>query len=81
MSERLGIENRGTKQANFHVLHGAQMPAVLVELGFVSNSKDDAKLRNSAVQRKMADAIYTSLVQYYQRRKDALAAQAGKSGR
>ncbi|MEO6052407.1 MAG: N-acetylmuramoyl-L-alanine amidase [Chthoniobacterales bacterium] len=50
-------DNRGIKTARFHVLRNNRRPAVLVELGFLSNPKD-AKLMESAVHRqRLADAI------------------------
>ncbi len=44
MSDRLGIRNRGVKQARFTVLQGARMPAVLVETAFLSNPGEEKLL-------------------------------------
>lgn len=38
----LGFANRGVKKANFHVLRETKAPAVLIELGFIDNSKDNS---------------------------------------
>lgn len=38
----LGFVNRGVKKANFHVLRETKAPAVLIELGFIDNSKDNS---------------------------------------
>jgi N-acetylmuramoyl-L-alanine amidase len=49
-ADKLGftnIKNLGVKQAPFYVLIGAQMPAILIELAFISNEKDLANLKNS----------------------------------
>lgn len=37
----VGFTNRGVKEANFHVLRETKAPAVLVEIGFIDNSKDN----------------------------------------
>lgn len=37
----VGFTNRGVKEANFHVLRETKSPAVLVEIGFIDNSKDN----------------------------------------
>lgn len=37
----IGFWNRGVKKANFHVLRETKAPAVLVEIGFIDNSKDN----------------------------------------
>lgn len=42
------IKNLGVKQAPFYVLIGAQMPAILIELAFISNEKDQENLKNPA---------------------------------
>ena len=52
-----GIKQRGVKQAPFVVLRGAAMPAVLVETVFISNPKEEAKLKDPVFLRKAAQAI------------------------
>jgi N-acetylmuramoyl-L-alanine amidase len=37
----VGFVNRGVKKANFHVLRETKAPAVLIEIGFIDNSKDN----------------------------------------
>ena len=57
-------KNRGVKQAGFHVLVGASMPNVLVELGFITNSKDRRMLSQSSQRKKMAKSIFDAIVTY-----------------
>lgn len=54
---RLGAEDRGVKQAPFYVLAGARMPAILLELGFISHEEESRKLRTRAYQERIADAV------------------------
>ena len=56
--------SRGVKQAGFQVLVGASMPNVLIELGFVTNSKDYKLLSKSKTRQKMAMAIFESILTY-----------------
>jgi N-acetylmuramoyl-L-alanine amidase len=60
-----GIRERGVKQAPFVVLRGASMPAVLVETAFISNPKEEAKLREPAFRRRVAEAITRGIRLYY----------------
>ncbi|MFH1790787.1 MAG: N-acetylmuramoyl-L-alanine amidase [Candidatus Omnitrophota bacterium] len=61
---RLYGENRGIKSAGFYVLKGTHMPAVLVEIGFISN-KDEARLLNSSSYRQtVAQGIAEGIVSY-----------------
>ncbi len=53
----LGLKDRGVKQAPFVVLTGATMPAVLVEVGFLSNSEELEQLASPTHQQGLADAI------------------------
>ncbi|HEX9241958.1 MAG TPA: N-acetylmuramoyl-L-alanine amidase [Anaeromyxobacter sp.] len=53
----LEAEDHGVKQAPFYVLAGARMPAVLLEVGFISNEAEAAKLRTRAYREKIADAV------------------------
>lgn len=56
--------NRGVKQAPFKVLLGATMPAALVEVAFISNAEEEARLQSEAFQNTIVDAI-TRAVQRY----------------
>ncbi|MDY5824111.1 MAG: N-acetylmuramoyl-L-alanine amidase [Candidatus Coprenecus sp.] len=55
---------RGVKQANFLVLWMCTMPAVLVELGFISNKNDFQILSNKKHQQKMAENIFNAFCKY-----------------
>jgi N-acetylmuramoyl-L-alanine amidase len=52
-----GSEDRGVKQAPFYVLAGARMPAVLLEVGFISNPDEERKLKGGGQQESIARAI------------------------
>jgi N-acetylmuramoyl-L-alanine amidase len=56
--------NRGIKQALFYVLLGADMPAVLVEAGFLSHSKDRETVLSAQGQERIASAITASLERF-----------------
>ena len=56
--------NRGVQQANFAVLRGSYMPAVLIELGFGSNQSEATYLADQANQRALARNIAESVIAY-----------------
>lgn len=56
--------NRGIKQNTFRVLKGATMPAVLVEVGFISNPQEESLLRTEAYQEKLAEALYRGVLRF-----------------
>ena len=56
--------NRGVKQAGFHVLVGASMPNVLVEVGFLSNKEEAKNLSKYQHRRKIATALYEAIIQF-----------------
>ena len=58
------VENRGVKQAGFRVLRGAKMPAILVEVGFISNRSEARKLRSSKFQKKLVESICAGVKKY-----------------
>lgn len=64
MTRALRIPNRGVKQAGFYVLGGAAMPAVLVEIGFVTNPKEERKLKDGRYRDEVARAIAEGLAEY-----------------
>lgn len=64
-------ENRGIKQAPFRVLSGAAMPAVLVEIGFISHPEEEKQLRSAAFQESVASAIAKAVAEFFGRRQTA----------
>jgi len=56
--------DQGVKSAGFYVLVGADMPAVLFETSFISNSDDEGRLATADYRQKMADAIANAIKAY-----------------
>ena len=59
--QRTSLKNRGVDQAGFYVLYGANMPAVLVELGFITNKNEERLLRTKQFRQKAAEIIFESV--------------------
>lgn len=59
-----GLTDRKVQYGNFHVIRETTMPAALLEVGFVSNSGDAAKLKDDAFQQRVAEAIAKGLFEY-----------------
>src|SRR5437016_13943852 len=64
MAQTLRISNRGVKQAGFYVLGGAAMPAILLEIGFVTNPKEERKLKDTKYRDEIARAVFAGLAEY-----------------
>lgn len=64
MTQSLGIPNRGVKQAGFYVLGGAAMPAILIEIGFVTNPREERKLKDGKYRDEIARAIFAGIAEY-----------------
>jgi N-acetylmuramoyl-L-alanine amidase len=60
----VGSEDRGVKRARFEVLRDADMPAVLVESGFLTNPVEARKISSSAWRRDVAAAIVKGIANY-----------------
>jgi N-acetylmuramoyl-L-alanine amidase len=61
---KLGLFDRGVKQAGFLVLYKTTMPGILIESGFLSNAKDEEFLSTAKGQEYMASAIYSAFKGY-----------------
>jgi N-acetylmuramoyl-L-alanine amidase len=59
-----GTKDRGVKTAPFIVLIGANMPSVLAEIGFLTNSREEALLKRSDYRQKLAEALYKGMEKY-----------------
>ncbi|HYM71203.1 MAG TPA: N-acetylmuramoyl-L-alanine amidase family protein [bacterium] len=57
VTRALGEQDRGLQTARFYVIVNTQMPAILVETAFISNPKEEAMLRDPAVELRIAEAI------------------------
>ena len=58
LENNLSIPSRGVKKAEFYVLRHNTVPAILVELGFISGNKDHSKITSSSYQKNAAKNIY-----------------------
>ena len=56
--------NRGVKQAPFVVLTGANMPAVLSEISFVSNASDESLLQEGSQRQRIAEGLFRGVASY-----------------
>ncbi len=61
---RLGRKSHGVKQAGFMVLWRTAMPAVLIEVGFLTNRKEEKFLSESNGQDLIASGIYRAFKEY-----------------
>jgi N-acetylmuramoyl-L-alanine amidase len=60
--QKLPLVSRGVNSANFFVLRRAKMPSILLEVGFISNPGDEAKLNQTAFRERVADSIFRGLL-------------------
>jgi len=56
--------DRGLKRAPFIVLIGAQMPGILVEMGFISNPKEEARMRQGTELQRLAESLFRGIASY-----------------
>lgn len=59
-----GLTDRGVKYGNFHVIRETKMPAILLEVGYLSNRNDEATLFTEAMQNRVAAAIVSGIKEY-----------------
>ena len=64
--QSINMQDRRVRQARFYVLRNNPMPAVLVEVGFVTGAEDAARLPTPEYHRQMAEAIVRGILQYLQ---------------
>ena len=64
LSKDLRQRNRGEKPARFYVLKKTNIPALLVEVGFISNHWEEKRLRDSSYREKIAQGLLDGIVQY-----------------
>ncbi len=70
------VKNRGVKHAPMVILIGTKVPAVLVEVGFISNPTEGQRLTTKAYQRQLAASIAKGIEQYIKNLPSAAANQS-----
>jgi len=60
-----GLNSFGVQTAGYHVLTGTRGPAVLVEMGYLSNRSEAALLRSSSFQTRLAQAVADGISDYF----------------
>ncbi|UCE34056.1 MAG: N-acetylmuramoyl-L-alanine amidase [Deltaproteobacteria bacterium] len=58
------VNSRGVRQAPFYVLIGAEMPAILVEVGYITNNIENGRLCSPAYLNRTADGIVKGIASY-----------------
>lgn len=73
-------KNRGVKKAPFVVLIGANMPAVLAEISFITNPKDESLLKKGEHRQRIAEALYSGIARYVESLGGVRLARQGANG-
>ena len=64
LAQNLPMKNLGVMQADFIVLRGTQMPSGLIEVGFLTNPREERLLRKDKIQTNISRAIQKAVVAY-----------------
>jgi len=64
-----GIRDLGIKQAPFYVLLGAEMPSILIETAFLTNEREELRLKDPNFQQNLAKAISAGIGSYIRQMK------------
>ena len=70
--KRTGLKNRGVKASNLHVTRETNMPAILIEGGFMTNKDEAALMETESYQEAMATAIVNGIDKYFNLKKKAV---------
>ena len=73
------IRNRGVKEAQYVVLTGTQMPAILAEISFVSSPADEDNLQSAEYREQIAEALYRGVAKYRAEEKHTKMASSRKT--
>jgi len=64
MDSSVDVRIIGVKGANFYVLRNANIPAVLIEVGFLSNTQEERRLRDGFYRQQVAESIFEGIGTY-----------------
>lgn len=63
----MGTSDRGVKTANYYVIKNTNCPSILIELGFLSNPREESLLKSGFYQEKWGNAIASAFVNYIEK--------------
>ena len=63
-AKRIKTKNRGEKKSQFYVVKNTLIPAILIEVGFLSNPKESKLLQTSTYRQRVARGIAESILEY-----------------
>ncbi|WP_018661062.1 N-acetylmuramoyl-L-alanine amidase [Heyndrickxia acidiproducens] len=66
LSNSIRTHDRGVKFGDYHVIRENKQPAILLELGYLSNPQEEQMMLSKAFQRKAVAGIYNGLQEYFQ---------------
>ena len=64
LEKQLNLPSRGVKQAPFYVLMGSSIPAILVEIGFMTTRDEASLLANPMFQDQIVSALFSAILYY-----------------
>ena len=64
INESLAMGDRGVKTARFYVLKHTNIPAVLVESGYISNKYEELKLKDPEFLDRLAESVAQGILRY-----------------
>lgn len=65
LSEGIGTADRGVKVADFFLLREVRTSALQIEVAYITNPEEEAKLKDEEFRSKAAEAIVKGLIRYY----------------
>ena len=63
-ARKADVRNLGAKSAGFFVLRNTLIPSILVEVGYLTNSREEDLLKTSWYRQKIADGLAKSILEY-----------------
>lgn len=66
LEDNITLDDRGTKESNYYVLRESDTPAILLELGYITNADDLAAIQTDDFQNAVGDGITEGLLNYFE---------------
>lgn len=64
ITSTINLNDRGTRRAAFYVLAGTKMPGILLEIAYISNSRERAMLNSKKSRQKIAEALFNAIIDF-----------------